>query len=339
VIRVRRYHESGQVDEELDPEEVSECLGQRGALLWVDVESPTEEDVELLTKEFHVHHLAVEDLLERSPRPRLGRYSDHLLLVVRDACFEAGRVSSREIDLVFSDGWLISLRKGGEGDAAPAPVDEIVERFERQRHGEGATDEGFLLYVVLDTVVDRFFEVSEALEGRLDEAEEAIFAERPEAPGGGGGSSPHDRSVIERLYHLRQDLVVFRRAVAPLREALSPLLRREVSFIGEAALVHLRDVYDLVVRATEMVDAQRDLLNGALEAHLSIGANRMNLVMKRATSWGAILVSATLVAGIYGMNFDHMPELHWVFGYPFALAVMAVITVVLYRMFRQRDWL
>lgn len=335
MIRVRRYHESGEVDEELDPEEVSECLGQRGSLLWVDVESPTADDVDVLAKEFDVHHLAAEDLLEPSPRPRLGRYPDHFLLVVRDTCFEADRLSSREIDLVFGDGWLISMRKGGDDGIPPAPVQEILERFERQRGKEGATDEGFLLYVVLDTVVDRYFETSEALEDRLDGVEEAIFAERPGAPP--GGSSP--RSITERLYHLRQDLVTFRRLVAPLREAIAPLLRREVDFVGETALVHLRDVYDLVVRATDLADAQRDLLNGALEAHLSITSNRMNLVMKRATSWGAILVMATLVAGIYGMNFRHMPELDWRLGYPFALGVMAAVTAVLYRTFKRRDWL
>jgi magnesium transporter len=337
VIRVRRYYEDGRVDEEIDPAEVSECLAVREALLWVDVESPTSDDIACLAREFDVHHLATEDLLEPAQRPRLSRYATHYLLVVRDPWFAGQRFSSRELDLVFGDGWLITVCKPGEEGAPPTARTEIIDRFERMRGTEGATDEGFLLYVILDTIVDRFFEVSDAVEERLDAIENDIFAvNRPRRvdPGSGG-----DLSITERLYFLRQDLVGFRRTVAPLREALAPLLRGEAGFIGDTALVYLRDVYDLVVRATEIVEAQRDLLNGALDAHLSIVSNRMNLVMKRATSWGAILVAPTLLAGIYGMNFAHMPELRWYFGYPLALGLMAAVMAVLYVTFKRRDWL
>jgi magnesium transporter len=337
VIRVRRYLENGEVDEELDPGDVSDCLNQRGALLWVDVEHPTADDVECLTKEFDVHHLAAEDLLEPSQRPRLTRFDDHFLLVVRDPWFDEGRFDSRETDLVFGDGWLITVRKPGEEGAPATPASEVIDRFERLRRLEGATDEGFLLYVVLDAIVDRFFEVSDAVEERLDHIEREIFSDR--RPRRVDLLHGGDAGITEQLYHLRQDLVSFRRSVAPHREALAPLLRGEAPFLGDVAVIHLRDVHDLVVRATEMVEGQRDLLNGALDAHLSIASNRMNLVMKRATSWGAILVSATLIAGIYGMNFRHMPELEWRFGYPFALGLMAAITVLLYVTFKRRDWL
>lgn len=334
MIRVRRYHEDGRVDEQVDPGDVSECLGTRGALLWVDVEHPSTEDVAVLAEEFHVHHLAAEDLLEPSPRPRLGRFGDHFLVVAHDTRLRDGRLATCEVDLVFGDGWLISVRKPHPGGAGPMAVEPIVERFERQRHEEGATDEGFLLYVVLDVLAEGFFGTAEALEDRLDDIEAVIFTEEAPAPGGRltGG-------VTEQLYHLRRDLVGLRRVVAPLREALTPLLRGEIRFVGEAALIHLRDVYDMAVRATDQVDALRDLLNGALEAHLSIMSNRMNLVMKQATSWGAIIVVATLVAGIYGMNFDNLPWNGRREGFIFALALIAVSTAVLYRMFKRRDWL
>jgi magnesium transporter len=336
VIRVRRYLEDGEVTEEIDPDDVSECLDQRGALLWVDVEQPTADDVECLAKEFDVHHLAAEDLLEPSLRPRLARFADHLLLVVRDPWFKEGRFDSREVDLVFGDGWLITVRKPGEEGAPPTSVSDLIDRFERRRRQEGASDEGFLLYVVLDAIVDRFFEVSDVVEERLSDVEADIFSDRrPRRIDHLGG----DVGITERLYRLRQDLVGFRRSVAPLREALAPLLRGEAPFIGDEAVIHLRDVYDLVVRATEMVEAQRDLLNGALDAHLSITSNRMNLVMKQATSWGAILILSSLVAGIYGMNFEHMPELHLRYGYLYALGLMAVITLALYVTFKRRDWL
>jgi magnesium transporter len=336
MIRVRRYHEDGRVEEQVDPAEVSECLGKRGVLLWVDVEHPSPEDVKCLAEEFDVHHLAAEDLLEPSPRPRLGRFGDHFLVVARDTRLEAGRLATCEVDLVFGDGWLISVRKPGREGAAPMPIEPILERFERQRGEEGATDEGFLLYVVLDVIVEGFSDTAEALEDRLDAVEAVIFSDRSTPLDLG---DPVRGGVTQQLYHLRQDLVGFRRVVAPLREALTPLLRGDIPFVGDAAIVHLRDVYDLTVRATELVDAQRDLLNGALEAHLSIMSNRMNLVMKQATSWGAILVVATLVAGIYGMNFDNLPWNGKREGFFFALALIAVSTAALYRTFKRRDWL
>ncbi len=334
MIRVRRYYEDGRVDEEIDPAEVSECLGARGALLWVDVERPSADDVALLAEEFDVHHLAAEDLLEPSPRPRLGRFGDHFLVVAHDTRLQDGRLATCEVDLVFGDGWLISVRKPHSEGAAPMPVEPVVERFERQRGEEGATDEGFLLYVFLDMVTEGFFDTAEALEDRLDAIEVVIFT-----TDGGPAPSSLTGGVTQQLYHLRRDLVGFRRAVAPLRETLTPLLRGEIQFVGEAALVHLRDVYDMSVRATDMIDALRDLLNGALEAHLSLMSNRMNLVMKQATSWGAILVLATLVAGIYGMNFDNFPWNGERKGFFFALSLIAVSTAVLYRLFKRRDWL
>jgi magnesium transporter len=340
VIRVRRYHESGAVDEELDASDVSGCLGRRDALLWVDVEEPSPEDIECLTEEFGVHHLAEDDLTEPNPRPRLSRFNNHLLLSVRDCVFEEHGFSSREVDFLFGDGWLISLRRPGEKGQPPMPVEKVIERFDRTRKEDGVTDEGFLLYVFLDVIVDRFFDVSDAVEDRLEAIEDDIFFNPDDDRGQGPPADvPADVSITERLYRLRHDLIGYRRVVSPLRDALNPLLRKEVDFIGDDAIVHLRDVYDHVVRAIELGEAHRDLLNGALDAHLALVSNRMNLVMKQATSWGAILVCATFVAGVYGMNFKNMPELDWRFGYPMALGVMGLISVVLYVTFKKRDWL
>jgi magnesium transporter len=336
VIRVRRYHHSGELDDELDPTDVSECLGKPGALLWVDVEDPTHDDIACLTQEFGVHHLAVEDLTEPAPRPRLAMFNTHFLLSVRDCLFDGeGSFSTREVDLLFGDGWLLSLRKPGDKGEPAMPVKDVVERFERTRRLDGATDEGFLLFVFLDTIVDRFFDVSDAVEERLEAIEDEIFAD----PARVRSSGPADRTITERLYRLRHDLIGFRRVVSPLRDAVNPLLRNEVEFLGDAAVLHLRDVYDHVLRAVEMSEAHRDLLTGALDAHLSLVSNRMNLVMKRATSWAAILVVPTLVAGIYGMNFQHMPELGWQEGYPLAIGTMVLISAVLYVTIKRRDWL
>ncbi len=141
------------------------------------------------------------------------------------------------------------------------------------------------------------------------------------------------------LFAVRRDLLQFRRRVVPLREVVAALLRREVDWIDDATLVHLQDVYDHVLRAIDAIDSQRELLGNAVDAQLAIASNRMNGVMKKMTSWGAILLASTLVAGIYGMNFEHMPELRWRLGYPFALSIMLAITVAGYRAFRRRGWL
>jgi magnesium transporter len=145
--------------------------------------------------------------------------------------------------------------------------------------------------------------------------------------------------IPREVFDLRRVMVHFRRMVAPLREVLAALLRREAVCIGDEAIVHLQDVYDHVLRATDWIETQRDLLTGLLEADLAVVSNRLNKVMKRMTSWGAILLGSTLIAGIYGMNFQDMPELDWRFGYPFALGLMLTLTIVLYTWFKRRDWL
>lgn len=331
MIRVRRYTD-GRVDEHVDPEAISDLLttlrAEPGALLWVDVESPTPGDIALLAEEFDVHHLAAEDLSHPRQRPKLEQYHDHHLLVARDCMLDGTRLVSREIDIVFAPGWLLSVRKPSETGDLPISIDDTIVRFEAQRTERGETDEGFLLYVILDALVDRYFAATDAVDELLEGVEDVIFT---------NDGNPDD--LEHRIYRLRQVLVSFRRAAAPLREVLSALLRRQADNIGPVALTHLKDVYDHLLRAIEINEAQRDMLSAALEAHLAIVSNHMNEVMKKMTSWGAILVSATLVAGIYGMNFRNMPELDWRLGYPMALAMMTALTLGLYAMFKRRGWL
>jgi magnesium transporter len=203
----------------------------------------------------------------------------------------------------------------------------VTRRFEIERTAEYDKDEGFLVWAFLDVIVDRYFEVAERFDDRLDEVEEIVF------------STTRSEDIPKEVFDLRRSMVHFRRAVAPLREVLAAMLRREAECIGEAAIVHLQDVYDHVLRVTDWIETQRDLLTGLLEADLAVVSNRMNQVMKRMTSWGAILLGSTLIAGIYGMNFRDMPELRWSFGYPAALGSMALLTIVLYAWFKRRDWL
>jgi magnesium transporter len=222
--------------------------------------------------------------------------------------------------------WLVSVR--ARNDAGETwSLDDARRRFERTSATEFTV--GFLLYSVLDELVDGWFVALDAIEDELEALEDCIF----------GDAAPPEHDVQEDLFHLRRRLLLSRRAVVPVRDVLSGLLRREVAWIDDATIVLLQDVYDHVLRVAEAIDTQRELMGNAVDAHLAIISNRMNEVMKTMTSWGAILLGATLIAGIYGMNFQHMPELGWKLGYPFAIGLMGLLTVVGWALFRRRDWL
>jgi magnesium transporter len=183
------------------------------------------------------------------------------------------------------------------------------------------------LWSFLDVIVDGYFDVADRFDDRLDDVEEIVF------------SADTGDNIPKEVFDLRRGMVHFRRSVAPLREVLAQLLRREAECLGDEAIVHMQDVYDHVLRVTDWIETQRDLLTGLLEADLAVVSNRMNQVMKRMTSWGAILLGSTLIAGIYGMNFRNIPELNWTFGYPAALGSMLALTIFLYTWFRRRNWL
>ncbi|HYE76690.1 MAG TPA: magnesium transporter CorA family protein, partial [bacterium] len=215
-----------------------------------------------------------------------------------------------------------------DADGEAWMTDAARARFDRTKPASPVV--GQLLYVVLDDLVDSYFGCVEEIEDRLQEMEEEVFREE---------AVVDERQMQRELFTARRDLLNLRRRVVPLREVVNALLRREVRWLDEETLVHLQDVYDHVLRAMDLIDTQRELMSNTMEAHLAIISNRMNRAMEKMTSWGAILLGSTLVAGIYGMNFEHMPELDWKLGYPFALSIMVAITVGGYRRFKGRGWL
>lgn len=307
----------------VDPVDVSEVVGRPSTVVWIDAVDPTDDELECVRGEFDLHPLALEDATKHGQRPKIERYPTHAFLVAY-----SGRLA--EVDVFFGPGWLVTVRDRAVDDHEP--WDPTVARARFERSGPEEATSGYLLYMLLDTIVDEYFGYVDALEERIEQLEEAIFAEV-------AWKAPRERSVQNEIYALRRELLVFRRRVQPMREVVGALLRREVDWVDELARTQLQDVYDHVLRATDQLDAQRELLGNAVDAHLAMISNRMNEVMKKMTSWGAILLGSTLVAGIYGMNFDHMPELDWRLGYPFALGIMAVITVAGWAFFRRRDWL
>jgi magnesium transporter len=316
VIAVHHY-EDGQA-QELDADDISKLVDDPH-LLWVDVADPTEDDLRCLQQEFSLHPLAMEDVREHHQRPKLEKYPTHAFIVVYSADLQ-------EVDIFIGPSWVITVR---ETDKETPAWDLVNARARFDRTHPEQCDVGFLVYVLLDEIVDGYFDATDRVDEKIEELEDTIFSEEHQ----------DERLVQQHLFDIRRRLLRFRRAVVPLREVVGALLRKEVDWIDDHDVVLLQDVYDHVLRAIDLLDSGRELMGNAVDAHLAIISNRMNSVMKKMTSWGAIILGSTLIAGIYGMNFTHMPELHWRYGYLFALSLMATITVIGYRYFKSKDWL
>jgi magnesium transporter len=332
MIRVWRYLVGKPGREELSVEELQGQVDAEHALVWIDAESPADQEgLHELKEKLGMGAAVVDAILNPRERTKLMRYGDYFHVAVHDCECSRGVVNSREIDIVTGPGWLLTVRHPDDG-GSEVDLDEVARRFELQRVEHRQTEQGFLLWAIFDVLVDGYFDVTDMVDDRLDELEEQVFPDSYDDLDSTSGTP-------KAIFAVRSDLTVVRRAAAPLREVVNAIIRREIEFVDDDAIVHLHDVYDRVLRVGDLVEAQRDLLNGLLEANLAVTSNQLNQVMKKMTSWGAILIVATLIAGIYGMNFRHMPELDWEFGYPLALGVMAVITFGLWRYFKRKGWL
>jgi magnesium transporter len=285
---------------------------------WIDVVDPTADDLERLDGEFGLAERTFDEAHRRAARPTMQRFVDHAYIVAF-----SGKLA--EIDMYVGDTWFVSVRRH---DDEAHEWDPAVARMRVERMGN-EVDTGLMLATVIEELVDGYFDSTDALEDHLETIEDRIFGE----------SLSTERQVQAELFEVRRRLLELRRAVVPLREVLSALLRHEVQWVDGDALVIIRDTFDKLLRAVDIVDELRELVGNAVDAHLAVMSNQMNLVMKQLTAWGSIVFGATLIAGIYGMNFAHMPELKWQYGYGFALGSMVVLSTVLYRIFKRRNWL
>lgn len=289
-----------------------------GTVTWTDVVDPTADELTQLITTYGLGDRTFDEAHRRAARPMMRRYNDHAYIVAFSG-------SLAEIDMYLGADWFITVRRHDE-EGQEWDRSEALHRFGRIPAEAGS---GMALAIVLEDLVDEYFDTTDELEDQLEEIEDRIFGE----------SLQTERRVQQDLFAVRRRLMQLRRAVMPLREVLSALLRQEVPWVDGEALVILHDTFDKLLRAVDLVDELRELVGNAVEAHLAVISNQMNSVMKQLTAWGSIVFGATLIAGIYGMNFRNMPELDWYWGYGFALGLMAVMSFVLYRVFKRRDWL
>ena len=320
AVTCRLYRDGRFVEDGFDPARVSDFLKEPGSLVWVDLEDPTDAELAMLEEEFEFHPTAIEDAQHRDQRPKVEVYEGYFFLVLHALALRDGEIEDREIHVFVGEGYLVTLRYAPAFDLA-----HVRRRWEQDRElgGEGG---GFLLHALIDEVVDGYFEVIDQFELMSEDVEDEVFADRPTGP------------VQQRIFELKKELTEFRRRVMPLREVLD-LLEENPDVVTPKLRPYYRDVADHVIRSLEQVDNLREILSAALDAHLSQVSTQLNVVMKQVTSWAAIILAPTLIAGIYGMNFRNMPELDWRFGYPFALGLMFLAGFALYRIFRRRDWL
>jgi magnesium transporter len=302
---------------------VLDALGEADSLVWVDSTGPDEGDLARLEEAFPLHELAVEDVSRHGQRAKLEIYPDHAFLV---AYARASDGDLSEVDVFIGPGWLVSVRETNEHGEV-FELGTVKERYRRVRDLDRGA--GFLLYILLDALVDSYFDAIEESEDDLERVEEVLFDIGP----------PPDGVLQRDLLELRKALVMFRRRVVPLRDVVLSILRGEVEWIEREAIIYFQDVLDHLLRVIDQIDTQRELMGNVVDASLALSGNRMNQVMKKMTSWGAILIVATLVAGIYGMNFRYMPELDWHYGYFFALGTMLASTGGLYLYFKRKSWL
>jgi len=289
-----------------------------GGTTWIDVVDPTLDDLAALDGRYGLGDRTFDEGHRRAARPTMQRHADHAYVVAFSG-------DLAEIDMYVGPDWFVTIRRHDEEEHEWNPA---VARMRIERLGSEA-DTGMMLATLLEELVDGYFDSTDVLEDHLESIEDRIFGDPLQA----------ERQVQADLFAVRRRLLELRRAVVPLREVLSALLRKEVQWVDGEALVVIRDTFDKLLRAVDIVDELRELVGNAVDAHLAVMSNQMNLVMKQLTAWGSIVFGATLIAGIYGMNFAHMPELDWRLGYPFALGLMVVMSFALYRLFKRRDWL
>jgi magnesium transporter len=298
------------------------CRRGDGAWVWIGLLEPTPEEFDSVAREFQLHELAVEDSIKAHQRPKLEVYGDTIFLVLRTAQYidATEDVELGQIMLFVGPGFIISVRHGELTDLHPVRL-RLEERGDLLTLGPSA-----VLHAIVDKVVDDYAPVVAGVSQDVEEVEKDVFSDDRSAP-------------TKRIYKLKREVIELHRATEPLIDPLERLVRDPLDVVHDDIQPYFRDVLDHVARANESVETLRELLNGTLEANLAQVSVRQNDDTRKITAWAAIAAIPTVVGAIYGMNFEHMPELHWRFGYPLALLVMAAICVGLYRRFKRIGWL
>jgi len=314
-------YEDGRKFADIGTEDIHRYLVRPGCFVWVALKDATQDELEEMQRQFGLHELAVEDASHGHQRPKLDEYGDFLYTVVHTVEYAGDELNLGEVSIFVGANFVLSVRnRTREGFAV------VRARCEREPHllKMGA---GFVFYALIDTIVDRYFPVLEVLEGDLERLERRIFAGAPA------------RESIEQLYGLKQRLMELKHAAGPLQEVASKLYGGRVPEVCIATQDYFRDVYDHLYRINQSIDSLRDMLTTVISVNLSLITLGESETTKRLAAYAALVAVPTMIAGIYGMNFEHMPELKWAWGYPLSVGLMVILDSYLFLRFRKAGWL
>ncbi len=322
MVTTRLYSDGALKTRDFPVERISDHIVEEGCTVWADFVSPTKEDLAAIEEELGLHELAVEDAIHDSQRPKLDRYDTHLFLAAYGVNLDlkTGVLNTSEVKAFITPHALVTVH-GPDFDMA-----KVVARWDNDpdlAHRGVA----FLLWGLLDVIVDGHFESVQQLDREIESLEDALFDERP-----------RDKEVQRRSFELRKSLVLLRRVVLPMREVVNTVLRRDLATLDNDMAPYFQDVYDHVLRATEWTESLRDLVTTILETNLSIQSNRMNLIMKKVTSWAAIIAVPTAITGFFGQNLA-FAGFGTVWGAWGSLGLIIVASLTLYLGFKKRDWI
>ena len=314
-------YQEGRKLADIDKREISEYLARPGCFVWVALRDATDEELSEMQEEFDLHALAVEDARHGHQRPKVEEYGNMLFVVLQTVEVMGDELKAGEVDIFVGPNYVLSVRQRSEQGFLG-----VRARAEREpellRNGSG-----YVLYALMDAVVDRYFPVLDAVETELEHIEGQLFT----------GTDP--RRSIESLYYVKQKLTALKHATAPLVEISGKLFGGRVPLVCAGLGEYFRDIYDHVVRLNLTIDTARDTVTTAIQVNLAMITIGESEVTKRLAAYAALVAVPTMIAGIYGMNFEHMPELKWTFGYPLAIGLMAVIDAWLWSRFRKAGWL
>jgi len=314
-------YQDGKRLAEIPVAEISEYVKRPDCFVWVALKDPTPEELAQMQEEFDLHPLAIEDAMHGHQRPKAEEYGKSLFVVLHVPEMKGEEVHAGELDIFVGPNYVLTARHGFEHGFQAARV-----RAENDPHLLKAGS-GFVLYALLDEVVDRYFPLVDSLEMQLEKLEERIFTE----------SLALDN--MRHLYELKRRMMVMRHAVEPLIEVVHKLVGGRVPTVCQGVQEYFRDVYDHLARINGTIESIREILTTAIQVNLALIGIADNEVTKRLAAWGALITVPTLIAGIYGMNFKHMPELDWSIGYPLVVFTMIAIDVVLFLRFRHAKWI
>ena len=302
--------------------DISELRLEDGNVIWADVSDPTSRDFEELAEEFEFHHLSIEDCRNVHQRPKVEEYTGYYFIVLYEAELvgPTDRLELRELNIFLGKNYLVTVH------SRPIRAIETAARLWHEWTDRAEQGSGLLAYLLIDAIVDDYLPLLDIVSERMDDLEDSIFGEwRAE--------------VIEDIFTIKKKLLYLRRSITPLRDVFNTMLRREQPIFPRETHVYFQDVFDHLIRVADTIDSLRDMLSSTMDAYLSVSGNRMNKIMKRLTSVATILMSVTLIAGIYGMNFDFMPELKWRFGYVYALLSIVGVGLGLYVYLKKVKWI